>query len=88
LRKFSFARAGRRLLLILGMLLAVAWSLDAAQWTDGMSLVQWAVLIRPYLGRRGREVVSSPAGSCTSPPPHSGRLLDFVFSPVRNCRAR
>lgn len=51
--KLQFREGWSSLLLILGMLLAVAWSLDAAQWTDGLGLLQWAVIIGLLWGLAG-----------------------------------
>lgn len=48
--KLQFREGWSSLLLILGMLLAVAWSIEAAQWTDGLALVQWSVLLGLLLG--------------------------------------
>ncbi|MBI1801962.1 MAG: transglutaminase domain-containing protein, partial [Chloroflexi bacterium] len=55
--KVQFREGWSSLLLILGMLLAVAWSIEAAQWTDGLSLGQWAViagLLYGLLGAKSR----------------------------------
>ncbi len=51
--KLQLREGWSSLLLILGMLLAVAWSLEAAQWTEGMSLVQWAVMAGLLFGLAG-----------------------------------
>src|SRR5512143_160805 len=48
--KVHFREGWSSLVFLLGMLLAVAWSLDAAQWADGMSLVQWAAIAGLVLG--------------------------------------
>lgn len=48
--KMHFREGWSSLVFLLFMLLAVAWSLDAAQWADGMSLVPWVALLGLLLG--------------------------------------
>ena len=48
--KVHFREGWSSLVFLLGLLLAVAWSLDAAQWADGMALVQWAAIAGLVLG--------------------------------------
>ncbi|MEP7200453.1 MAG: transglutaminaseTgpA domain-containing protein [Chloroflexota bacterium] len=55
--KLQFREGWSSLLLLLGMLLAVAWSLEAAQWTDGIALVQWAVIIGLLWGVAGAKSI-------------------------------
>ncbi len=51
--KIQFREGWSSLLLIFGMLLAVAWSFEAAQWSDGMALLQWAVILGLIWGLAG-----------------------------------
>jgi transglutaminase-like putative cysteine protease len=55
--KLQFREGWSSLLLILGMLLAVAWSIDAAQWTDGLALLQWAVIFGLIWGLAGAKSI-------------------------------
>jgi transglutaminase-like putative cysteine protease len=48
--KFQFREGWSSIILLLGMLLAVAWSLEAAQWAEGMTLIQWALIAALILG--------------------------------------
>ena len=51
--KIQFREGWSSLLLLLGILLAVAWSFETAQWTDGMALMQWAVVAGVIWGVAG-----------------------------------
>src|SRR5437016_2983886 len=51
--KVQFREGWSSLLLVLGILLSVAWSFEAAQWTDGMPLLQWAVIFGVIWGLAG-----------------------------------
>ena len=48
--KLQFREGWSSLLLLLGVLLSVVWSLETAQWADGMNLVQWAVIAALLFG--------------------------------------
>lgn len=48
--KVQFREGWSSLIFLLGVMLAVAWSLDTAQWAEGMSLVQWAAIAGLVLG--------------------------------------
>ena len=48
--KIHFREGWSSLIFLLFIVLSVAWSLDAARWAEGMTLVPWAAILGLLLG--------------------------------------